>query len=216
MDKEFRVTGMGLGSEGDNGATNGSNRKEKSVLTARFLPSLCLLLPLVYLNMAVMFGLPNPVKASGYIQFVLALGILVTNRTFFVKGFESIIQKAPGMDALISIGAGVPFIYSTYLLLTGSCGPFYFEPAGMVVTLITLGKVLEAGSKEHTLDAVKELSELMPKVVTVIIGGEERIIGFEALKKGDIVLLSPGSSSQDQYKRFEDRGDEFKNIVEKY
>ncbi|MBO4680136.1 MAG: heavy metal translocating P-type ATPase [Lachnospiraceae bacterium] len=186
------VKGAGYGAEIDTGAIKKSKSKEKSVLITRFLPSLCLLLPLVYLNMAGMLGLPYPAKISGYIQFVLSLAILIINRTYFVKGFKSIIHKAPGMDALISIGAGVSFIYSTYLLIIGSEGPFFFESAGMIFTLITLGKALEANSKAHTMDAIKALSDLMPEVVTVIRDNEERTIGFEALKKGDIVLIRAG------------------------
>ena len=186
------VKGAGYGAEVDSGAIKKSKTKEKSVLITRFLPSLCLLLPLVYLNMGEMLGLPVPGRISGYIQFVLAIGILVIGRSYFIKGFKSIIHRAPGMDALISIGAGVSFIYSTYLLIIGSKGPFFFESAGMIFTLITLGKALEANSKAHTMDAIKALSELMPEVVTVIRDGEERVIGFEALQKGDTVLIRAG------------------------
>ena len=186
------VKGAGYGAEVDTGAIKNSKTKEKSVLITRFLPSLCLLLPLVYLNMGEMLGLPVPGRISGYIQFVLALGILIIGRSYFIKGFKSIIHRAPGMDALISIGAGVSFIYSTYLLIIGSTGHFFFESAGMIFTLITLGKALEANSKAHTMDAIKALSELMPEVVTVIRDGEERVIGFEALQKGDTVLIRAG------------------------
>ncbi len=186
------VKGAGYGAEVDTGIIAKDKPKDKSVLVTRFLPSLILLLPLVYLNMAGMMGWPYPEKIHAYIQFVLSLGILLINRTYFDKGIKSLIHKAPGMDALISIGAGVSFIYSTYLLIIRSNGPFFFESAGMIFTLITLGKALEAGSKAHTMDAIKALSELMPERVTVIRDNEERTIGFEALQKGDIVLVRTG------------------------
>ena len=185
------VKGAGYGAELDTGIIVKKPR-EKSVLLTRFLPSLILLLPLVYLNMAGMMNWPYPEKIHGYIQFALSLGILIINRIYFVKGFKSFVHKAPGMDALISIGAGVSFIYSTYLLIIKSQGPFFFESAGMIFTLITLGKALEAGSKAHTMDAIKALSDLMPERVTVIRDNEERTIGFEALQKGDVVLVRAG------------------------
>lgn len=129
---------------------------------------------------------------SGYFQCILSLSILVINRSYFVKGYKGIVHRAPGMDALISIGAGISFIYSVYLLIAGSDGPFFFESAGMIFTLITLGKALEASSKAHTMDAINALSKLIPDSVNVIRDNEEISIKESALRKGDIVVVRAG------------------------
>lgn len=146
----------------------------------------------MYLNISEVTGLPYPARFSGLIQCALALAILIINRTYFVKGINGIIHRAPGMDALISIGAGVSFVYSVVLLIMGSEGPFFFESAGMIFTLITLGKALESRSRVHTMDAINRLSELLPENVNVIRDGEERTIGLSALSKEDIVIVRAG------------------------
>lgn len=170
-----------------------SNDKQKeSMFKERFLPSLCFLIPLIYLNMAGMFNLPYPVKYSGYIQCVLALAILIINRIYFIRGYNSIVHKAAGMGALISIGAGVSFIYSVFLLIKGSTGPFYFESAGMIFTMITLGKSLEANSKAHTMDAINELSKLIPETVSVILDGVEVKKESRFLLTGETVVIRAG------------------------
>lgn len=98
------------------------------------------------------------------------------------------------MDALISIGAGVSFLYSLYLLISGSTGPFYFESAGMIFTLITLGKALESNSKESTMDAINALSKLMPDKALVERAGKEISVGIKEVKVGDIVVVKAGES----------------------
>lgn len=129
---------------------------------------------------------------AGYLQCALSLTILAINRSYFVKGYKGIIHRAPGMDALVSIGAGVSFLYSVYLLIIKSDDPLFFESAGMIFTLITLGKSLESKSKAHTMDAINALSGLVPDTATVIVGEEERTVKESALKKGDIVLIRAG------------------------
>lgn len=176
------------------------------------------MIPLVYLNLAGMLSLPQPLNLSPYIQFVLSLSILIINRTFFVRGVRGVINKAPGMDTLISLGAGAAFIYSTCLVIrnivvTGSFfytsilnnyNPssmgnhkmcmYYFESAGMIFTLITLGKMLEKRSKDHTMDAINGLSRLVGSRVTVLRDGEERIITPEAVRVSDVVYVKAGDA----------------------
>lgn len=98
------------------------------------------------------------------------------------------------MDALISIGAGISFIYSLYVLISNVQGMYFFESAGMIFTLITLGKALEANSKEATMDAIKELSKLLPDTVTVIRDNEERTITYDAIKEKDLVIIKAGEN----------------------
>lgn len=167
-------------------------KPEESMFKKRFLPSLCFLIPLMYLNMAEMFGLPYPKNISGYIQCILSLAILLINRIYFIRGYNSLVHKAAGMGALISIGAGVSFIYSVYLLIIGSKGPFYFESAGMIFTMITLGKSLEANSKAHTKDAINELAALIPETVSVVIDGKEVKKESRFLLKGETVIIRAG------------------------
>lgn len=151
-----------------------------------------MLIPLVYLNVAGMYGLPSFSKVNGYLQCALAFGILLINRTYFIKGYKGIIHRAPGMDALVSIGAGISFVYSICILIAGSEGPFFFESAGMIFTLITLGKALESNSKAHTMDAINALSEIIPDNVSVIRDKEELKVKHSALRKGDIVIARSG------------------------
>ncbi len=160
-----------------------------------------------------MLSLPAPVDLSCYIQFVLAAAILYINRIFFKKGVMGIINRAPGMDTLISIGAAAAFLYSTSLIIkniittkqflfekilsmnnSGSMGHtmYFFESAGMIFTLITLGKMLEANSKAHTMDAINALSKLSLGKVTVLRDGEERTILSEAVRVGDLVYIREG------------------------
>ncbi len=187
-------------------------KKELSVFWARFLPSLILLLPLVYFNMAGMMSWPHPADLSPYIQFVLAGGILIINRTFFKKGVMGVKNMAPGMDTLISLGAAAAFLYSTGLIIrniivtksvlftsilnksndTTPHSMYFFESAGMIFTLITLGKMLEANSKAHTMDAINALSDLTLGKITVIRDGEERTITSDAVRAKDIVYVREG------------------------
>lgn len=169
-----------------------AKKPEESVFKKRFIPSLCFLIPLIYLNMAEMLNLPYPRDISGYLQCILSLAILIINRIYFIRGYNSIVHKAAGMGALISIGAGVSFIYSVYLLITGSKGPFYFESAGMIFTMITLGKSLEANSKAHTMDAINELAALIPETVSVLIDGKEEKKESRFLLKGETVIIRAG------------------------
>lgn len=130
-----------------------------------------------------------PGTLSGILQGILSLAVLIINRSFFVKGYKSIIHRAPGMDALVSIGAGISYIYSVFLLITKAEGPYFFESAAMIFTLVTLGKALEAESKTHTMDAIKELSELLPSKIKVIRDENEIEISAADIIKDDCVIV---------------------------
>lgn len=143
--------------------------------------------------MAGSLGLPTLKTFSPYIQFILSLSILIINRIFFVKGINGLKNKAPGMDTLISLGAAAAFLYSTIvMIISPNSQMLYFESSGMIFTLITLGKMLEANSKAHTMDAINSLSDLTVGKVTVLRDGEERIVTTEAVRTGDVVYIYEG------------------------
>lgn len=184
-------------------------------LKKRFTASLIFLIPLMYISMGhMMWGwwLPDALAqnhiAIGLIQLLFTVIIMVINQKFFISGFTSLIHRAPNMDTLVALGAGASFVYSVYALFAmtdaavhGShegmmtyMHEFYFESAAMILTLITLGKVLEAYSKGKTTDALKGLMKLAPKLATVVRDGRELQISVESVKKGDIFVVRPGES----------------------
>lgn len=189
--------------------------KETPALKKRLIASLCFLLPLLYVSMGhMMWGWPLPESltenhvAMGLFQLLFAAMIMVINQKFFVSGFRSLIHRAPNMDALVALGSGASFIYSTYALfamtdaqMKGNMDAvmsymheFYFESAAMILTLITVGKMLEARSKGKTTDALKSLMRLAPKKATVVRDGEETEIKIEQVRIGDIFVVRPGEN----------------------
>ncbi|MGN0442191.1 MAG: heavy metal translocating P-type ATPase [Acutalibacteraceae bacterium] len=193
--------------------TNGSG--ETHSLRLRLISSIVFLVPLMYLSMGhMMWGwyvpdiLADNHIAMGLIELLLTAVIMVINQRFFISGFKSLFRGAPNMDTLVSLGAGASFIYSTYALfamtnaqLNGDMNgvmtymhEFYFESAAMILTLITLGKMLEAYSKGRTTDAIKSLMSLAPKTAVVIRNGEEQTVPVEQVRKGDIFLVRPGEN----------------------
>ena len=185
------------------------------LLAKRLVSSLVFLLILMYFSMGhMMWGWPLPKVlednhvAMGLIQMLLTIIIMVINQRFFISGFTSLIHRAPNMDTLVAMGATAAFSYSTYALFAMTVAQtagnnklvmsymheFYFESAAMILTLITLGKTLEAYSKGKTTDALKSLMNLAPKMATVVRNGQEQIISAEQVKKGDIFLVKPGES----------------------
>lgn len=190
------------------------------LLKKRFTISLFLLIPLMYLSMGhMMWNLPVPEFLNnnyigiGLMEMILTVIILLINQKFFISGFKGMINKAPNMDTLVSMGAGASFIYSicvlfamTYAekngnqkLLTEYFHDFYFESAAMIVTLITLGKMLESFSKGKTTDALKNLIKMMPKSATIIEtdsnGYEiEKVIAIEDIKVNDIFIVKAGEN----------------------
>ena len=188
---------------------------ESPRLKKRLLWSLGFLLALMYFSMGhMMWGWPVPGFlahnhiAMGLIQLLLTAVIMVINQRFFVSGFKSLWHRAPNMDTLVALGAAAAFVYSTYALFamtdaqlrgdTAAVMDFmmelYFESAGMILTLITLGKMLEARSKGRTTDALRSLMDLAPKTATLLREGQEVSVPVEQVVPGDIFTLRPGES----------------------
>ena len=188
---------------------------ETPKLLKRLIISLIFLMPLMYLSMGHMMWnwplpgfLNNNHVGMGLAQLLFTVIIMVINQRFFISGFTSLIHRAPNMDTLVAMGATAAFGYSTYALFAITVAQtsgndklvmsymheFYFESAAMILTLITLGKTLEAYSKGKTTDALKSLMNLAPKMATVIRNEQEMLISADQVKKGDIFLVKPGES----------------------
>ena len=188
---------------------------ETPKLLKRLIISLIFLMPLMYLSMGHMMWnwplpgfLNNNHVGMGLAQLLFTVIIMVINQRFFISGFTSLIHRAPNMDTLVAMGATAAFGYSTYALFAITVAQtsgndklvmsymheFYFESAAMILTLITLGKTLEAYSKGKTTDALKSLMNLAPKMATVIRNEQEMLISADQVKRGDIFLVKPGES----------------------
>lgn len=188
---------------------------ETPKLRARLVSSVIFLIILMYFSMGhMMFNLPLPPflngnhVAMGLVQLLLTVIIMVINQKFFVSGFTALFRRAPNMDSLVAMGSSAAFLWSVYVLFAMTAAQtagdmpavmkymdeFYFESAAMILTLITVGKTLEAKSKGKTTDALKGLMNLAPKTAVVIKDGEEVTIPAEQLKKGDIFAVRPGDS----------------------
>ena len=188
---------------------------ETPKLLKRLIISLIFLIPLMYLSMGHMMWnwplpgfLNNNHVGMGLAQLLFTVIIMVINQRFFISGFTSLIHRAPNMDTLVAMGATAAFGYSTYALFAMTVAQtagndklvmsymheFYFESAAMILTLITLGKTLEAYSKGKTTDALKSLMNLAPKMATVVRNEQELLISADQVKKGDIFLVKPGES----------------------
>ena len=188
---------------------------ETPVLKKRLLYSIGFLLVLMYFSMGHnMFGWPLPAffdgnhVAMGIVQMLLAGIVMVINQKFFISGFKSLFHGAPNMDTLIAMGSGAAFVYSTVMLLAMTRAQvdgnseavmkymmeFYFESAAMILTLITVGKMLEARSKGRTTDALKSLMKLAPKTANVERNGIEETIDIDLVQKGDIFVVRPGET----------------------
>ena len=173
---------------------------ETPKLKKRLISSLGFLLVLMYFSMGhMMWGWPVPeffagnMLAQGVLQMILTIIIMVINKKFFISGFKSLIHKSPNMDTLVAMGSGAAFVYSVYALFAMS-HELYFESAAMILTLITVGKMLEARSKGKTTDALKSLMELAPKAATILKDGEEVVVPIEQVKIGDEFVVRPGEN----------------------
>ena len=185
------------------------------VLRRRLLASLGFLIVLMYFSMGhMMWGWPLPAFfennhiAMGLVQLLLTGIVMVINQKFFISGFTSLMHRAPNMDTLVALGSTAAFVYSTYALFAMTDAQvngdmemvmhymheFYFESAAMILTLITVGKMLEARSKGKTTDALKGLMKLAPKTAVVERNGQEVTVPIEQVKKGDIFLVRPGEN----------------------
>ncbi len=197
------VVGAGYGINSDTRPKSGIEKESKAVLS-RLVLSAILLLVLVYFSMGyTMWGFPlfpylerNPI-AIGIVQSIFALAIMIINRKFFISGFKGVINRAPNMDTLVSLGSLTSFVYSLVVLVTTGneskvLHSLYFESAGMILTLITVGKFLESLAKGKTTSAIKSLIALTPSSATLVVGGEEKTVALSAVKVGDIVAVRPG------------------------
>ena len=189
--------------------------RETPKMKRRFIASVGFLVVLMYFSMGhTMWGWPIPgffaenPMALGLLQLLLTGIVMVINQKFFINGWKGIVHGAPNMDTLVALGSGAAFVYSTYALFAMTAEAnvgntegahaylheFYFESAAMILTLITVGKMLEARSKGKTTDALKSLMNLAPKTATVIRNGEEKIVAIEEVQKGDRFVVRPGES----------------------
>ena len=174
--------------------------RETPVLKRRLILSLCGLVVLMYVGMGHdMLSLPIPGfledrMARGIFEMVLALVIMAVNRAFFIKGFKGAVHLAPNMDTLVAMGSFIAWAYSVYVLFGTDGMDWYFESAAMIVTLITVGKMLEARAKGKTTDALRSLMQLAPKEATVRRDGTEMTIPADEVVVGDIFLVRPGDS----------------------
>lgn len=188
---------------------------ETPILKKRLIASVGFLLVLMYFSMGhMMWGWPVPQwfehnhVAMGLLQLLLAGIVMVINQKFFISGFKSLWHRSPNMDTLVALGSMASFVWSVYVLfaMTGAqvsgdmaavenyMMDFYFESAAMILTLITVGKMLEARSKGKTTDALKSLMKLAPKTAVVIRSGQETTIPVEQVHKGDIFVVRPGEN----------------------
>ncbi len=175
--------------------------RETSQIRKRFFISVILLFPLMYISMGHMmwnFPLPNFLSnnhiAMGLIQLLLTTGIMVVNRHYFIGGFNSLFHRSPNMDTLVALGASASFGYSVYALFAMTSKDLYFETAAMILTLITLGKMLEARQKGKTTDALKGLMKLAPKSARIQKDGLEVEIPIEDVRIGDRFVVRPGEN----------------------
>lgn len=189
--------------------------KDTPVLMHRLIASVGFLAVLMYISMGhMMLGWPLPAFfadnhiAMGLAQLLLCVIIMVINRKFFISGFKGLIHRSPNMDTLVALGSGASFVYSVYALFAMTDAQvkgnaelvmsymheFYFESAAMILTLITVGKMLEAHSKGKTTNALKALLNLAPKKATLLIDGKETEVTVDKVKKGDVFVVRPGES----------------------
>ena len=189
--------------------------RETPILKKRLWVSVVFLIVLMYFSMGhMLWNWPLPPfmdgnhVAMGLAQLLLTSIIMVINQKFFISGFKGLIHRAPNMDTLVALGASAAFLYSTYALFAMTVAQaamdhaavmkwmdeFYFESAGTILTLITVGKTLEARSKGKTTDALKGLMKLAPKTATVLADGQEKTVPIEQVKKGDVFVVRPGEN----------------------
>ena len=188
---------------------------ETPKIRRRLIASLCFLVPLMYLSMGhMMWNWPLPAAwaenhvAVGIAQLLLTGIVMVINQKFFISGFKGLIHGAPNMDTLVALGSAASFGYSLYALFAMTAAQmnddlegvmsymheFYFESAAMILTLITVGKMLEAHSKGKTTDALKGLMKLAPKTAVIVRDGAEVEVSIDQVRKGDIFVVRPGEN----------------------
>ncbi len=187
-------------------AHKAAKEREVRVLWTKFAVSAVFAVPLLYVAMGAMLGWPLPaaINAMNYplryalLEILLVLPIIAAGHRFYVVGFRALLHRSPNMDSLIAMGSSAAILYSLYSVAGIATGDFravdnlYFETAGLIITLILLGKSLEAVSKGRTSDSIKKLMGLQPKTATVLHEGREQELPIEEVEAGDIVLVRPG------------------------
>ena len=204
------VKGLGFGINSDSFTDNYEKRvKGVKNMRTRFILSLIFTLPLFYISMGTMVGLPVPnfidpnVNPFGfaYAQALLAIGSMVVGYKFYTVGYKNLFTLSPNMDSLVAVGTTSAFVYGVYNIVLMYLNPahafhlvhnLYFESAGVIITLILLGRFLENRSKLKTNDAIKKLIELTPKKALIEVDGKQIEVDVEDIKDGDIVIISPG------------------------
>lgn len=191
-------------------------RKEQHSMKVRLVASIVLLIPLMYVAMGSMMGLPVPgiltgmenAMISALTQLILTVPILVLNRKFYKVGLKALVKRAPNMDSLVAIGSGASLVYGLFAMYRMAWGfghqnmavvheyahALYFESSAMILTLVTVGKYLEARSRSKTSDALGKLVDLAPKTAVIIKNGQEMTVPAEQVAAGDIVVIRPGES----------------------
>ena len=208
--KKSNKTGSGQGASDDS-----LKDTETPILKKRLISSIVLLIPLMYVSMGhMLWDWPLPPfldgnhVAMGLYQLILAGFIMVINQKFFISGFKGLIHRSPNMDTLVALGATASYAYSVYALFAMSgavmagnteqvmyyMNQFYFESAATILTLITVGKTLEARSKGRTTDALKALMRLSPKTAVILEGDTEKTVSIDEVKVGDRFVVRPGDS----------------------
>lgn len=193
-----------------------SSPKKENTKLRNLIISAILLVPLMYLAMGHMMGLPVPeiftaeknILISPFTQMLITLVVVFLNKHFFISGFKALIKKAPNMDTLVAVGSGAALIYGIFAMymmmyaqghgdtatLHHYAHNLYFESSAMILTLVSLGKYLESRSKRKTTDAISKLINLAPKTATIIRNGEKITIPADQLIIGDIIVIKPGDS----------------------
>ena len=211
-----RVSGMGFGLESISAQQDifEKNRAETAarlmLMKKKLIWSMALAIPLFTISMGEMIGLPLPDAISPHshpasfalIQFVLVVAIMFLGRNFYINGIPALLRRVPNMDSLIAVGTGAAFIYSTWNMIEIFLGvnvhmkamDLYFESAGVLIALVSLGKYMETRSKSHTSDAISKLMQLTPETATLLVGEDhvQKDIPSEEIEADDLLLIRPG------------------------
>lgn len=208
IEKKVEEAGYKARLEIDDLVDDQAEKKQKEIdgIWKRFIYSAIFTVPVLYIAMAEMVGLPtleslspmgNP-KLFSTVQFILVLPVLYFGRKFFSVGIRAILRRKPNMDSLVALGAGAAFLYSVYSIVLAYLGDehaamhLYYESAAVILTLITLGKYFEGVSKSRTTNAISKLVGLVPKTANLIKDGEEHVVAVDEISTGDILLVRPG------------------------
>ena len=214
----YGASGTGTEAQKDSGFGKEwqSRREMTEEMQRRLITSVAILIPLMYVAMGPMMSLPVPgflvgmenSLISALTQLLLTVPVMIINRHFYQSGFKALVKKAPNMDSLVAIGSAAAFVYGVFSMYRMAYGfghgdmdlvhqyghELYFESCAMILTLITVGKYLEARSKAKTSDALRKLVDLAPKTAVVLRDGIEQVIPAENVTAGDIVVIKPGGS----------------------